>query len=281
MNIFQDPAAWLTGLFERSSEAIAVYLPNLIGALGILLLGWLGGLLVRWVILRFGTGLDALMASLYRRTGRPPIRTRWNISRLVATLVFWIVLLLAFTGASDTLGLSALAQWLRNLAFYLPRLLIGGLTLFLGYALGGLVRDLVAAAGQTYGVKYTEYLGQLVSGLIIVLALLLALDQLGLDVTLLANLLVLAAAALFASVALAFGLGAGDAVRNILSAHYVRKLYRPGQRVRVQGLEGEIIELTPVAVVLDTADGSAVIPARIFSEQVSLVLDEEEEHTDA
>ena len=71
MNIFQDPAAWLTGLIERSSEAVAVYLPNLIGALGILLLGWLGGLLVRWVILRFGTGLDALMASLYRRTGRP------------------------------------------------------------------------------------------------------------------------------------------------------------------------------------------------------------------
>jgi small-conductance mechanosensitive channel len=277
MSIIDNPAAWLEGLIQRTVEAIAVYLPHLVGALGILLLGWMGGLLARWVILRFGTGLDALMASLYRRTGRPPIRTPWNISRVVATLAFWLVLLLAFTGASDVLGLNALAQWLRDLAFYLPRLLIGGLILFLGDALGGLVRDLIVTAGQTYRLKYAEYLARLVSGLIIVLALLLALDQLGLDVTLLGQLLVLGASALFASLALAFGLGAGDVVRNVLSAHYVRKLYRPGQRVRVQGLEGEIIELTPVAVVLDTPEGSAVVPARVFGEQVSLRLDQAEE----
>ena len=74
MNIFEDPAAWLQGLVARTTETVAVYLPNLVGALAILLLGWLGALLVRWIILRFGTGLDALMSSLYRRTGRPLLR---------------------------------------------------------------------------------------------------------------------------------------------------------------------------------------------------------------
>ena len=136
MSILQNPTAWVEGLISSTAESAVAFLPNLVGALGILLLGWLGGLLVRWTLLRFGTGLDALMATLYRRTGRAPIHTPWNVSRVVATLAFWTVLLLVFTAASDTLGLKALAQWLRDLAFYLPRLLIAGLTLFLGYRIG-------------------------------------------------------------------------------------------------------------------------------------------------
>ncbi len=280
MNILENPTVWLRGVLSRSAESIVALLPDLVAALGILLLGWLTGRLVRWMILRFGTGLDALMATLYRRTGRAPIHTPWNVSRVVATLAFWTVQLLVFTAASDTLGLKALAQWLRDLAFYLPRLLISGVTLFLGYMLGGLVRELVTAAAETAAMKYPDYLGHLAGGLVVVLALLLGLSQLGVDVTLLTSMLTLAVAALFAGVALAFGLGAGDTVRNILAGHYVRKTFHPGQRVRVQQLEGEIIELTPVAVVLDTEQGSAVLPARIFTEQASLVLDEGEASDD-
>ncbi len=280
MSILQNPTLWLRGLLSRTAESVVAFLPDLVAALGIMLLGWLAGRLVRWMILRFGTGLDALMATLYRRTGRAPIHTPWNVSRVLAVLAFWTVLLLAFTAASDTLGLNALAQWLRDLAFYLPRVLISGVTLFLGYMLAGLIRELVMAVTETSGIKYPDYLGQLAGGLVVVLALLLALTQLGLDISLLTTFLALAVAGLFGGVALAFGLGAGDMVRNILAGHYVRKTFHPGQRVRIQALDGEIIELTPVAVVLDTDQGSAVVPARIFTEQVSVVLDDGEESND-
>jgi hypothetical protein len=56
----------------------------------------------------------------------------------------------------------------------------------------------------------------------------------------------------------------------------VRKTYRNGLRVRVQGTEGEILEMTPVAVILATAEGEAMIPARHFLENVSLVIEEQE-----
>jgi hypothetical protein len=65
-------------------------------------------------------------------------------------------------------------------------------------------------------------------------------------------------------------------VRNIMASHYVRKAYRTGQRVRMEGLEGEILELTQVSVILETQEGAAWIPARRFLEQVALVIEEEE-----
>jgi small-conductance mechanosensitive channel len=143
--------------------------------------------------------------------------------------------------------------------------------------LGGLIRELVSAAAESNRIKYPGHLGYLAGGLVFLLALMLALDQLGLDIDLLVSMLTLAIGALFAGLALAFGLGAGDSVRNILAGHYVRKSFHPGQRVRLQDIEGEIIELTPVAVVIDTERGSAVVPARLFTEQASLVLDPAEE----
>ena len=61
-----------------------------------------------------------------------------------------------------------------------------------------------------------------------------------------------------------------------MASHYVRKVYRPGLRVRVQGLEGEILEMTQVAVMVETAEGEASIPARAFLETVSLIIEEQE-----
>ena len=103
----------------------------------------------------------------------------------------------------------------------------------------------------------------------------MGLEQLGLDVEVFAEIIVLAAAALFGSAALAFGMGASDAVRNVIASHYVRQAYRIGQKVRAQGLEGEILEMTQVAVILETAQGEAWIPARHFLEGVALVVEEE------
>ena len=277
MNVLQDAMDWFREPLLRLLDALVNYFPILIGALAILLAGWVGAYLLRWIVLRFGTGLDAILTTIYRRTGRKPLQSHWNLSRVVANIVFWIVILFSLTGASDLLGLTALAEWLRELAFYLPRLLISGLILLIGYMLSGVLRDATTGLADSAGSKHGSLFGRAMGILVLGLALLMALDQLGLDVTLLSNLFTLAVASVFGGAAIAFGVGAGDAVRNIVSAHYIRKTYKPGQRVRVANLEGQIIELTPVAVVVETAEGPALIPARVFSEGVSLAVDTSDE----
>ena len=275
VNLIDNPGLWIEEVLEELTLALKTFLPNLLGALALLVIGWIAAFIVRWLIHRFGKGLDAIMAAIHRRLGQQVTRPRWSVSNLVGNIAFWIILVYAVSGAAEQLGLTTFASWVLGLLGYLPRVLISAFILFIGYLISSGVRNLVVAVADSSGFQHGLSLGHLASGLILAFTLLLGLAQLGLDVTVFASIIILAAAALFGSAALAFGIGAGDAVRNVMASHYVRKAYRPGQRVRMQGMEGEILELTQVAVILDTAEGEAWIPARQFLENVALIIEEE------
>jgi hypothetical protein len=256
--------------------AMKTFLPHLLEALALLLIGWLAAFIVRWLVNRFGKGLDAIMAVVHRWLGQEVPRTRWSITTLVGNVAFWITLAYTVSAAAEQIGLITFANWVLELLGYLPRVLISIFILFIGYLISSGIRNMIVALADASDFQHGLSLGHLVAGLILAFALLLGLNQLGLDVSLFANIIILAVAALFGSAAVAFGIGAADAVRNVMASHYVRKTYRNGLRVRVQGTEGEILEMTPVAVILETVEGEAMIPARHFLENVSLVIEEQE-----
>jgi hypothetical protein len=276
VNLVDDPGLWLEEALRELTLALKTFLPHLLEALALLLVGWVAAFIVRWLVNRFGKGLDAIMAMVHRWLGQEVTRTRWSVTTLVGNVAFWITLIYAVSAAAEQIGLVTFANWLLELLGYLPRVLISAFILFIGYLISNGIRNLIVAFADAADFQHGLSLGRLVSGLILVFAMLLGLNQLGLDVSLFSNIIILGVAALFGSAAIAFGIGAADAVRNVLALHYVRKTYRNGLRVRVQGLEGEILELTPVAVILETGEGEAMIPGRQFLESVSLVVEEQE-----
>lgn len=277
VNLIDHPGLWLDEAIRELTIALKTFLPNFLGGIALLILGWFTAFVVRWLIMRFGKGLDAILAVVHRWTGQEISLPRWSISNLAGTVAFWLILAYAVSAAAEQMGLNTFANWVLGLLGYLPSLLISLFILFIGYAVAGEVRNLIAAVADTNDFQHGLTLGQLAAGLIMAFTLLLSLAQLGLDVTIFANIITLAAGALFASIALAFGIGAADAVRNVMASHYMRKSYQAGQRVRIGDLHGEILELTPVSVLVGTSDGEAWIPARHFLEKVSVILEEEDQ----
>jgi small-conductance mechanosensitive channel len=274
-NLIDNPGLWLEEAMAQVMLALKTFLPNLLGALALLLIGWVAAFILRWMIHRFGKGLDAILAAVHRWLGQETSRPRWSFSALVGNVVYWITLIYAVSAAAEQLGLHTFSNWVLALLDYLPKLLISLFILFMGYLISKGVRNIVVAVSDARGFQHALSFGYLTSGLILAFTLMLGLDQLGLDVTVFAYIIILAAAALFGSAALAFGLGASDAVRNVMASHYVRKAYSPGQRIRLLELEGEILELTQVEVIVETSDGEARIPARHFLEHVALIIEEE------
>ena len=275
VNLIDNPGLWLEEVLVELTMALKSFVPNLLGALALLLIGWLTAFVLRWLIHRFGKGLDAILSVVHRWLGQEVSRPRWSVSSLVGNVVFWIVLAYTVSAAAEQLGLITFSNWVLGLLGYLPRVLISIFILFIGYLVSSGVRNIVVSVADSSGFQHGLALGHLALVLILAFTLLLALAQLGLDVSVFANIILLAAAALFGSAALAFGIGAGDAVRNVMASHYVRKSYRPGQRVRVQDVEGEILEMTQVAVIIETNGGEAWIPARHFLESIALVVEDD------
>ncbi|MDZ7735572.1 MAG: mechanosensitive ion channel [Gammaproteobacteria bacterium] len=262
----------MTESFDNFVRTLGNYIPSLLGAVVLLLVGIGLAWVLRWLILRLGSGIDRL----YHRFGLGSnLSLRWPVSRIISGIVFWLTILFFAAAAAEVLSLPGLTEWLNKLIAFLPAVLVTLLIIVVGILLGDYVRDYVRVSAASIGLEQTELLAALARLIILIIAVILAFQHLGLDVGVVEQIMVIAVAAFFAAIALSFGLGASLTVTNIISTHYVRKLYRIGQRIRINDTEGSILEITPTAVILDTAEGRIVIPSKSFNENASILLDED------
>lgn len=269
---------WLAALdntYRELVEAAAAFVPDLVGAALLSLLGWLFAVALRALILRLGTGIDRMFYAARDRIGQAQIELRWPISRIVAHTVYWLVIVFFLAAVSKLLGLPGLVDIFAQVLLYLPLLLVWALVLFVVYLASGLAANVVTAAARASGLANAGLLGRLARVFILTFAVIIVVSQLGIDVTLLVNMITIATAMLLGGAAVAFGIGAGGVAGNIIAAHYVRQSYRVGQRVVVGSFEGEILEITRSAVILDAEDGRTMVPARLFNENASVLVDRE------
>lgn len=250
------------------SQAVA-FLPRLAAAFLLLAVGLATAAVIRLLVRRTVSVLDRILPNLHVRSSLRRVGLERPAGEVLATILFWLVLLIFVSSAFDHLGLPVLSTWVQGVVHYLPRVLSALLIGLAGVVAGVFLRDAVTAAAATAGLAYAPVIGRLLMLIVIVISSLIAIDQIGLNVALVANFLIALLAAAFLGAALAFGLGARSIVANILSCHYLRKSLSVGNRVRIGGQDGEIDQITATSVILATGTGRVVIPARLFVEEVT------------
>jgi hypothetical protein len=269
-----DPAyiASLGDALAATWQKVLTHLPSVAGAALLLLVGWLVAKLLRALTERSLSRLAALAAGRRIEQEMHAAGVDRLAGKAAGVIVFWLVFVLFLAAAGEFLGLAVITTGLNRLTEYLPTILGAVLILVLGLVAGNVVRAAVTRAAARGGLAYGETLGQLVRGVILLVVAVVAIDQVGID----SQLLIVATEILIASViggaALAFALGSRTTVGNILALHYIAQVYKVGQRVRLDDLEGEIVELKKTGVVIDSPAGRVFVPAREFSEKRSTLV---------
>lgn len=206
-------------------EQIGTVVPALAGALLILLTGYfLARQVQRWADdtlkrldfnkVAHAGGLDEVV----ERTG-----SRLDPVRALARLIFWLVMFVVILLASTALGLESINQMFGMMLAFIPTLIAAIVIVILGMVLGEFVRGLIlASAGNVAGVPT---LAKLAKGAVLMIALFMALQQVGVaeEIVTSAFTLILGAVALAAG--LAFGLGNRE-----LAGEITRRWYEQGQR---------------------------------------------------
>ena len=259
--------------FSKFLELLSAYLPNIFSAIILLILGIVLAWVCRWIILRLGVGIDRLVSAV--GFSALQLRMRWPISVILGSIIYWIIILLFLRAALASLKLPFIVDLLGKLIAHLPNIIIAALFIVAGVFFGNLIKERLSQSSLSSSLKQSALLGNLLRITLIVLSVIVALAQIGLDVRLFELMLTIAVAALAGAIALSFGLGAGSTVSNIISSRYVRKNYSEGQHIKIKDMTGEILEILPNGVVLDTKQGRTFIPAKIFDEEVSILLDHE------
>ncbi|MBA3949431.1 MAG: mechanosensitive ion channel [Acidobacteria bacterium] len=266
----------LVGVIRESLFELAAWLRShqlkLLGAVALLALGWGLGLVMRAIVSRVLHAIGRMVPGRLLRRGLPRPTLEREVSDILGLIVFWAVVLFFVAAAANLLGLPLLGSSLSGLGLYVPRILAAVLIGVAGLVIGNLARDAATAAAGATGTPFAPAIGQIVRAGIMVAAGLIAVAELGIDITLLTSLLSVTLLAVLGAFSLAFGLGARGAVSNIIGAHYVRQTFEVGQRVRIGDIEGTITAITATAVVLQATGGQVVIPARLFGETTSMLV---------
>lgn len=251
---------------------VVTYIPSLVGALVLLLLGWIIARLIRAGIVKGGDAANRVLDRFLRAGSWSRVRLSTRVLVLVGNAAFWVVILFFITAATETAHLDAFSSWLDRVIAYLPTLVAGGLIVLVGYLVSTLVRDLVSATVSSAGLGQSDLFGTLAQGVTFLTAIVIGMDQIGVDVTFLVTIVAIAIAAVLGSLSLAFGLGARTLVSNLIGGHYLQQELQPGQMARFGSVQGEVLELTPTSVILATPEGRMSIPAKLFDEEITIVM---------
>jgi len=202
---------------------IVAFLPRAAAALLLLVGGWIVARLVRRLALRVLRliKLDVLAEQAGVEDFLLQGGVRHTAVSLIANVVYWIALLVAFLAALNSLGVGTAADLLSRVVLYLPNVLVATLLLLVGSLVGRVARVAVFAYLTNVGVDGAAFISHAAQWAIIVFVVSIALEQLSIGGEILVSAFQIVFGAVCLALALAFGLGG-----RRLAAHLLDRVWK-------------------------------------------------------
>lgn len=181
----------ISGPFSSMIQQFLLFIPTLLAAVAVGFVGWIVANLVK-------VGLNNLLnrtqldEKLSQDVGVSPI------SQNISEIVYWLILLLFLPIVLSILGLNGLLYPVQNMVneavLYLPNIFMAGVIVFVGYILAKIVRGIVEGLLSSLSVQQQaekiglfknsnlpKVLGSFVFALVIITALIVAFETLGIE----------------------------------------------------------------------------------------------------
>jgi len=156
-----NPVNETVDVVQRTTSNIGQFLPNLLGAIVILVLGWLLAVIVAWAVKKLlnRTSIDNRITAWV--TGRPDSESL-PIEKWISDVVFWIIFIFALVAFLQALQLTAVYEPLNNLLnqvfIFLPKLAGAAILLAIAWVIATIVKLVVTRSLQA--VRLDERLNQ-------------------------------------------------------------------------------------------------------------------------
>ncbi|MGM0428507.1 MAG: mechanosensitive ion channel family protein [Thermodesulfobacteriota bacterium] len=212
--------ATVTGAWNAFATKITAFLPLLIGAIIIFIIGWIIARLIRAGVVRLLRLIR--FDSAGEKAGLNEFLSKGNItktpSEIIGSLVYWFIMILVLIASLDALGLPIVSDMLNDIFLYIPNVVAAVIVLVLGILFGNLLSTVIRTAASNAGVTAAPTLGNIAFYAIIFFSGAIAMIQLGVGEKIVASAFVIVFGASALAMALAFGIGGRE-----IAAEYLRK----------------------------------------------------------
>lgn len=184
-------------------------------------------------------------------------------SKALASLVYVAVMLLAFAGAAEQLGLTAVRTAISAVLAYLPRVGSGLITLAVGGYVAGAAGRAVGATLKELKSPFAGIAQSLVETVVLLVTITVAVNALGADLSFITSNLVLIFAVVAVTAAFLFCWSMRKPAEEVIANYYLRRIVRVGDWITLNAVEGSVEKFTALGVLLKDADGiEHFVPAR-------------------
>ncbi|KKW44513.1 MAG: CmpX protein [Parcubacteria group bacterium GW2011_GWA2_56_7] len=199
--------------------SILLFLPRLVGAVVVLLVGLFVSWLLKRLIERVSNllRLDDLAVKLELKRMLEHAGIRLNVAALLGWIVKWFFIVVTLVAAADVLGWNQLTSFLTDVVLYLPNVIIAVVILLVGILLANFVRNLVHTTVEAAKLHSAPFLSGISKWAILLFSFMAALVQLGIAQDLIRILFTGLIAMLAIAGGLAFGLGGREAATRFLN----------------------------------------------------------------
>lgn len=188
-------------LSSMLAEVVA-FLPRLVGAVLILVIGWLLGVGIGKVVGEVTDRIELDRMVLETPLGRLLGGTEQAVTQAVGATAKWFVVALSILAAADVLAITLLSEWIQTAVSYLPAFVGGLVVIVAGFIVADFVGDAIMRTRAATQTAYTSWFAAGTRMFLYFTAIVIGLDTMGIDVSILF---------VFAR-ALAYGLGAAIAL---------------------------------------------------------------------
>lgn len=206
-------------------DRIAGFAPKILGALIVLVIGWIAGIVVGLITDKILRALT--LPKLFERIRAEEVVKRTGVNTdltgLISGLVRWVIYIVAFIAAAEILDLPTVAGFFNQILGYLPNVVAAAAIVLIGVVAANFFATLISGSVRAGDIKNANTVELVVRWAILIFAFLAALAQLGVAQSLIQTLFIGFVALIAIAGGLAFGLG-GQGVAKIVVEDWKKRL---------------------------------------------------------
>jgi len=248
----------LEELIDRSIKAF----PNIIFALVIAIVGWIVAKILARIAKKL---LEALkIDGLADKLNNIDLVSQANVqivpSQILSKIVYYLVFFVSLIAATDYLQIEAVSNLMRDLINYIPNLLSAVLIFIIGLVIADFLKDITVTTCESLGIPSAKIIGSILFYFIFLTVTMSALDQAKISTDLINSSFMIIMSGVVASFALGYGLASKDMMANFLASFYVKNKFEAGDKITVDGIDGQIEMMDNKSFTLKTNDRKIVFP---------------------
>lgn len=264
-----------SGLLQEMLTTFSQSVPGFLSAVLIFVVGYIISKLVSRAVKKIliAMKVDALGEKLNEIEIVSKANVEIKLSSIFSKVFYYFILLFFMVAATDVLGMPAISDLVKGIFNLVPNLIVAAIVLIIGILFAEVIRGIVKTACESLGIPSGKMISMVIFYFIVINVLVSALTQAKINTEFLSQNISLVIGGAILAFSIGYGLASKDSVSNFLASQYLGDKVNVGDKLSIDGVEGQVIDIDKSSITLETSNGKAFIPLNHLSSGKVHILD--------